>query len=478
MILKNIFGKTVEAAKKTAHQMYGDDILILEAIEPILDGQKAKVTIFSDTKIEEKHAPKLPKKTLDDRLNENLSPTNQPDSSNLISLRKYATEQILTKKKNETKKELAVVGDQFLPHEEPLQEKNSHQFYGRSSLQTKSTTNIEEEINLAVKTPSTITSKNSGKFITRFKESEKKEKFKTLRNINKSSIENQKAIKALHKRFDKLEVLLDSSFISANLDYACHPVFQQLVQTGINTSTVSGWFSNIIKNGVDPFVHNKLFMAKLASILRESLGKVPTKDPSKFMLFAGAAGSGKTTLIMKLCLHPDFMLNKNIAVMTIHPQQNYENNYYSILKGFCRNENIPHYTVKKGLDVGDYIEEWKEFDHVLIDTPSLSIEREDSFREYWKIRQLLTPLTPLEVHFVVDASRSKFYFANTTAKNHPMQPDYISITHLDEVSQWGHIIPFMKEMDCTTKYISNGNVQPTSLSEFNPQWFAQKVLEG
>lgn len=54
MILKNIFGKTVEAAKKTAHQMYGDDILILEASEATSDGQNAKITIFSDSQREEK----------------------------------------------------------------------------------------------------------------------------------------------------------------------------------------------------------------------------------------------------------------------------------------------------------------------------------------------------------------------------------------------------------------------------------------
>ena len=150
-----------------------------------------------------------------------------------------------------------------------------------------------------------------------------------------SPIENQKAIKALHKRFDKLEALLDSSLMSVNLDYASHPVFQQLVQTGVNTTTVSGWFSHIIKSGIDPFEHGELFMAKLSTILRDSIAKSPTKDPSQFLLFAGPSGSGKTTL-MKLCLHPDFMLNKKVAVVTIHPQQHSENTYYSILKAFCR----------------------------------------------------------------------------------------------------------------------------------------------
>lgn len=489
MILKNIFGKTVEAAKKTAFQMYGDDVLILEASEPASEGQKARVTIFSDSEEKQASTAHSRQKTFRDSLKEEeqgvqfersstaLAEPNRREHSNLASLRKYATEQILTEKKKESNKELVSTGTPFLPLEEPVQEKSSGQYYRRANLRPAPEQNVDETEILKDETPTTVTPKPAGKFITHFRESKPKENFHEARMAVQSPIENQKAIKALHKRFDKLEALLDSNLISANLDYACHPVFQQLVQTGINTSTVSGWFSSIIETGIDPFEHNELFVAKLAGILRDSLGKTPTKEPSRFMLFAGPSGSGKTSLIMKLCLHPDFMLNKKVAVVTVHPQQKPGDAYYSILEAFCTDQKISHFTVKKGLDVNDYIEEWKEFDHVLIDTPSLSIEQEDSFREYWKIRQLLTPLAPLEVHFVVNAARSKFYFANSTAKNHPMQPDYISITHLDEVSEWGPIIPFMKEMDCAARYISTGTDLPASLSEFNPQWFAQKVLE-
>ena len=489
MILKNIFGKTVEAAKKTAQQMYGDDILILEATEPSIEGQKAKITIFSDTEKEAETMPKIKSRSLRDTLKEEDNgvqfernnraslPSIKKESDNLNSLRKFATEQILVEKKKEAKQELVGVSKQYLPSEEPTQEKTSQQFYRRANLRSAPQKNVQEKEMLQDDAPSTIIPKTAGKFITHFRESKPKENFAETRMTVQSPIENQKAIKALHKRFDKLEALLDSSLMSVNLDYASHPVFQQLVQTGVNTTTVSGWFSQIIKNGIDPFRHGELFMAKLSTILRDSIAKSPTKDPSKFLMFAGPSGSGKTTLIMKLCLHPDFMLNKNVAVVTIHPQHHSENTYYSILKAFCKDENIFYFEVKNGLDVNNYIEEWKEFDHVLIDTPSLSTKQEDSFREYWKIRQLLTPVAPLEVHFVVNAARSKFYFGNKTAKNHPMQPDYISITHLDEVAQWGPLIPFMKKMNCAARYISSGNALPTSLNEFSPQWFAKKVLE-
>jgi flagellar biosynthesis GTPase FlhF len=491
MILKNIFGKTVEAAKKTAFQMYGDDILILEASEATSDSKKARITIFSDSEKQAEQPAQDPRRAFRDSLKQEeegvqfersgvrMAAQEKKESPKLASLRKYATEQIIKEKKETLQKEPVMAGSTFLPQQEEIQEKTSGQFYRRANLRPAPQKNIqlEEEEILRDETPEAVIPKTAGKFITHFRESKPKESPRDLLKATQSPIENQKAIKALHKRFDKLEALLDSSLISANIDYACHPVFQQLVQTGINTSTVSGWFSEIIKGGVDPFDQTELFMAKIAGLLRDSLGKAVTKEPSQFMLFAGPSGSGKTTQIMKLCTHPDFMLNKKVAVVSIHPQSKSGDFYYSILGAFCADNEIPHFEVKKGLDVSDHLEAWKEFDHVLIDTPSLSIEQEESFRDYWKIRQLLTPVTPLEVHFVVNAARSKFYFANATAKNHPMQPDYISITHLDEITQWGPIIPFMKEMGCAARYISTGTSLPTSLMEFNPQWFAQKVLE-
>ena len=492
MILKNIFGKTLEAAKKTAYQMYGDDILILEASEATPDGKKAKVTIFSDQGKEAEQAPKPARRTFANSMQEQESGvqfersgyTRQAaaapkESTGLISLRKYATEQILTEKKKDQQKQAgngAGRNDQFLPPQEENSENSSGTFYRRSTVRNFYPENTYNDEQPQDQGPKTVLPKPGGKFITHFKESKPKEQPKAHAE-NAAPRADKRAIKALHKRFDRMEALLDSALISANLDYASHPAFQQLVQTGISTSTIARWFSDIIKTGIDPYDQPELFMAKLAGIIRDSLGKTVTKEPEKFMLFAGPSGAGKTSLIMKLAQHPEGMLNKKVAVVSVHPQGQSEEPYYTILEPFSRDNDIPYYSIKKGLDVNEHIEEWKEFDHVLIDTPTLGTESEESFRDYWKIRQVLTPLTPLEVHFVVNASRSSFYFKNSTAKQHPMQPDYLAITHLDEVTQWGPIIPFIKEMDCSARYITLGTALPTSLQEFDPKWFAQQVLQ-
>ena len=197
----------------------------------------------------------------------------------------------------------------------------------------------------------------------------------------------------------------------------------------------------------------------------------------KYLLFTGPSGSGKTHLIMKLILHPDFMAGKKVAVVSLLPQGEKSEYYYTVLEPFCSDREIPYFKVKTNIEVTRLQEQWKDFDHVLIDTPSISTEQENSFRNYWKMRQVLASLTPLEVHYVVNASLNRYYFQNSSATHHPLQPDFVAITHLDEVSQWGPIIPFLKEMGCCARFISEGDSVPNSLNEFNPTWFAQKVLQ-
>ncbi|MDG5766729.1 hypothetical protein QA596_04555 [Balneolales bacterium ANBcel1] len=288
---------------------------------------------------------------------------------------------------------------------------------------------------------------------------------------------HQREISALHKRFDKLESLLDSALISSNLDYASHPAFQQLVQTGIKPTVIARWFREIIETGIDPDDEPEQFMSGLSSIIRNALKSDTSGEPEKYMLFTGPSGSGKTHLIMKLVLHPEFLSGKSIAVVTLQPPENAGQPYYTILEPFCADHGITHYTVADSADVRRLQEEWEEYDHVLFDSPAIPVEQESSFRQYWKMRQVLASITKLEVHYVVNASLNRYYFRNSGKVHHPLQPDYVAITHLDEVSEWGPIIPFLEDMGCGARYLSMGASVPGSLADFSPAWFAQQVLQ-
>jgi flagellar biosynthesis protein FlhF len=291
-------------------------------------------------------------------------------------------------------------------------------------------------------------------------------------NLQESPV--SKEVKALHRRFDHMEKLLSDALVSSNIEYVSHPAFQQLLNTGMQATTVTHWFKEILNKGIDPYEQSQSFMFELAKIIRSALSFALPEPPEKNLLFVGPSGSGKTTLIMKLAKNPDFMLDKKIALISIEPKNKFI--HYSTLKLFAEEENLPFYKVQDGVEMGSLLNELEEFDHLLFDTPSLSLHQETAFRDFWKIRQILSSIAPLEVHYTVNATLERYYFKENYATNHSLQPDYVAITHLDESEKWGHLIPFINGIGARVRYVSQGPNVPDNIHTFEPEWFAEKIL--
>lgn len=532
MILKRFFGKTIEAAKKSAKQMYGDNYKIFDSSE---DGdEKAGITVVVDKKKDQQNQfySRKDNRRKESSVEEQVTFEKSEDSDGINEdqiapelkiLREIAKEKQKSKpspKKDDNvfKQVLNNTNDPFgrQSSRKESDSKKQSNVYERDAIRSSryKSASDEKKVNKPSISRSYRPSLTSQATQSRFSdESGEGAEKKLQRDKSGSSVSKQdssgnnllnmfdqsgpkikkpipttssnepvnryqeREIQTLHKRFDKIEALLDSNFILSNIEYISHPVFQQLVQTGISISVVSGWFSRIIKEGIDPASQTKLFMSKLSEIIKEVLSVDSSAEPLKFQLFTGPSGSGKTELIMKLLLHQEYMADRKTAVISVIPNSETHRHYYTILKPFCTDHDIPYYEVTAGSDINKYLEEWEEYDFVLIDSTSLQIEKEESFKQYWKIRQLLAPLTPLEVHYVVNVSKNRHYFQSSTAIHHPLQPDFIALTHLDEITQWGAVIPFFEEMNASTRYISTGKNIPESLETFKPAWFAQKLLQ-
>ena len=281
-------------------------------------------------------------------------------------------------------------------------------------------------------------------------------------------------INALHRRFDQIESMLGEALISANLDYAAHPAFQQLLNSGIRATTISGWFKEILNKGIDPNEQHDTFMFELAKIVRDALTITLPKATEPNLVFVGPSGAGKTSLIMKLATNPDFFEDRNIALVSVQPRQ--MGPQYTVLEPFANDHDLSFFKVRDGIDVTKLMPKLVDYDHVLFDTPSISLEKKTAFRDYWKIRQILASVMPLEVHFVIDATLENYYFREAYATNHPLQPDYVAITHLDETHRWGQLIPFLKTLGCSVRYMALGSGIPDDVNAFSPTWFAEQIL--
>lgn len=488
MIFKQFFGKTIEAAVKSAKQMYGDNFTVFRTTE--VDGKKqASISVISDSN-------DATRKNLEQKKQNAVyfERSKQPPvrtqfknnySEQLESLRKIAESQIVDDTLPGVKHNISESNhgktsfNNTAEHASEKRTKKPVDVYKRNRFGNSATT-----IQATDKTDAFTLHKNGslkpqGNLLSRFDESRPKTHLSNT-NSDDDNVHinhNERKIKALHKRFDKLEALLGTQIMAANLEYASHPVFQQLVQTGIHPAMVSEWFNRILKKGVNPANNAEGFLSEISGILKNALVKDSKSKPQKFQLFTGPSGSGKTSTIMKLILTNMLTDSENIAAISVLPSGENRKNYYTILEPFCKSNTVDYYKLGIDEDLKDITITLDKYEYVFIDTPPVTIESENSFRKYWELRQLFEPLMPIEVHFTVNISMNTHYFRSITAANHPLKPDFLAITHLDEISEWGPVIPLFEKTGCNARYISMGGCLNTSLRKFDAEWLTKKILD-
>jgi len=478
MILKKFYGTTIQQALKSAKEQLGDHVILLESVAANGDG-KAQVTVMLDEKLAST-AEETPEQKQDPEFRNvfykrsDVQKASAPEKKSEDSRAKRTDEQSEASKKAEKRKSVAKDSE-----EDQSKEKNAAKTTDqrkklglkkgektkRKVQETQDDDHLPEPKGLDA--PGSSMSRRERPLIKIEHDNG------GHRAVSRDSTTSRE-ISAVHHRLAQLESMLAESLISANLDYASHPTFQQLLKAGVRGTTISGWFKEIMNVGVDPFENKETFLFEMGKIIRNAITIDEPRVAQPNMVFVGASGAGKTTMIMKLVEHPDFFAQKRVAIVSVIPRNSHQK--YSILEPFSRDHNLDYYQVKDGIDVSKLMKKLVEYDHVLFDTPSISLEKETAFREYWKIRQILASVMPLEVHFVVNASMEQFYFRETYAANHPLQPDYVAITHLDETQRWGHLIPFLKTLGCGVRYLSMGTQVPDDVHAFSPTWFAEQIL--
>lgn len=490
-MLKKFLDKTLEAAKVSAQQMYGDDFSTSGKAATVEDDtatgsssrqKRDRDRSDSNQQAKEEHHVNHSGVKFERSGDAAASSVHNP-SPGLQALRRYVEEQESghpdldnteteesSNPQESAKKEATITS----LHPMNKEKKGTGDVYSRASIRTSKPT-YTRDLNTS-KQPAALRSvpKPTAGGSSRFNMPAQavSEAAEVPLPVNN---EDQYEMSALHERFDKLESLLNSAMVSSNLDFVSHPAYQKLLKAGISTSVISGWFSDIIKQGIDPYDQNEMFMSKLSALIRDMLDHSVPNNHGRYMLFAGTSGSGKTNLVMKLSTHPELTARGKVAVVTLYPEEN-ESSYYTVLEPFCRDNGIPCYKINFNTPIAPLLDEWDEYDHILIDTPSISADQDQALRQYWKMRQLFAPLKPLEAHYVINAAVNSPYLQQLSGAHQSLRPDYVAITHLDAVSQWGPLIPFLSEMDCSARYTnSSANIAERS-GEFNPTLFAHKVL--
>ncbi|WP_138430777.1 hypothetical protein [Fodinibius saliphilus] len=478
MKLNKFLGKTVEAAKQSARQIYADDYSQLKSVVPDKDndngqGSSKEHAQENNSRDDQETATKPNKGVVFERSGASQADSNKATKkidSKLASIRKYAAQQTSeqidhsnewksTPDKEELTKSLSNPTAQKAP---PI--------YSRKDIRPKA--------------------KSAGTKEKRIKNSSDKKKEK--KSVQQNQLMDQPVSKLpndgpkntetetqehsnadLHKRLDRLESLMHLSLSSGYGQFCDHPLFHKLLHKGVPQKLVNNWFDTLNQQGIDPDFRPQLFQSKLALLIQDLLegSKAATEDD--ILLFCGRSGTGKTQLIMKLCQHSSFFQNKNIAVANFNPMPG-KQLYYSVLAPYCKNNDIDYYQVSGVEEVNNFQNRWNTYDHILIDTPAIEVEGQHRMEKILAIKETLSAIRGVETQYLINTA------INGNAFNDPLgvevEADHIALTHIDQSIKWGKTMQLITNTDYKLRYISSGPTIAGNLLPFDPEKFAQKLI--
>src|SRR5699024_3493053 len=231
-------GKTVDAAKQSAQQMYGNDLSPLRSLALDTDEED------QESQSRNRNSNKKGRAGVRFERSENDQSTDRnAKHSKLKTIRKYAAQQM---PEDDDQKGQMDSTDTKAVSSSP--QNGTGSYYSRASIRPNRPTKHAKE-------GTNSTTKESETKPKEFKLPNRPQMERAVPDNTSNSTE----VKALHNRFDKLESFLHATLTATNSDYAAHPAFQKLLHTGIHKGVITDWFSTIIDKGINPYDQTELF---------------------------------------------------------------------------------------------------------------------------------------------------------------------------------------------------------------------------
>lgn len=163
---------------------------------------------------------------------------------------------------------------------------------------------------------------------------------------------------------------------------------------------------------------------------------VAEASPAKVEFFVGPHGAGKTSSLVKMATH--FVMNENKSVAVITTDLN-KVGAVEQLRVYSRILNVPVYVVRNLAQLHEKIDEFSQYDKVLIDTPGISlsnIEELDFMRGIAQVAQSFSS----QVHLVLSALTKEKDLGGILKRFRVAETKDLIVTNIDQTSQHGILV--------------------------------------
>ncbi|QXD16068.1 flagellar biosynthesis protein FlhF [Rhodocaloribacter litoris] len=279
----------------------------------------------------------------------------------------------------------------------------------------------------------------------------------------------------LEERLAAFEHRLGNALIGMSQPWMGLPVYGRLLAAGLRTRTLTRLFERLSRDGFGPDEDPARLQWAVAHRLREMLNVPSPRTCDGTQLFIGPSGAGKTALQIKLAKNPRFLGRHQTSVIVIRPEEETDLCYQNPVELY-RRFDLPTQTVASPAEMEAAMERARRFAYVLIDTPPMPLRLPEARRFLERLIHITAPITPLQVHLVLNAAGLLDGFTPDFLGRLPLHPDTLALTHLDEAGTLGHVAECLMALQLPVQFTTDGPGALDHIRSYSATWFVEELL--
>ena len=225
--------------------------------------------------------------------------------------------------------------------------------------------------------------------------------------------------------------------------------------------------------GIDVFLAN--IYQKMILQFGQPSTVTPAGEGAKLVFFIGPTGVGKTTTIAKIASRLNVDDKKKVALLTT---DTYRIAAAEQLRTYANILDAPFRVIYTEEEVKDALDEFKDYDYILVDTAGHSHHNEAQKSAMKQFLHCVDGVIEKEVYLVVSAT-TKYRDLLSIADAYSEMTDYkLIFTKLDETTTLGNLFNLKRHTGAQMSYITCGQNVPDDIEQFSPQNTVKQLLGG